>query len=32
MCGFPDYLPPDDPYWEWEKEQEEYDPRDDMPQ
>ncbi len=21
MCGFPDYLPPDDPYWEWEKEQ-----------
>lgn len=21
MCGFPNYLPPDDPYWEWEKQQ-----------
>lgn len=26
MCSFPDYLPPDSDYWEWEEEQEEFDP------
>lgn len=26
MCGFPNYLPPDSDYWEWEKEQEKEDP------
>jgi hypothetical protein len=25
MCGFPDYLPPDSDYWEFEKELEEQD-------
>lgn len=26
MCGFPDYLPPDNDYWEFEKELDDYDP------